>query len=92
MGKIRIALFRDSPAGHVQEDVESSPLKIAKARTQADEDGAQELEGLPSYPTQPKTAPFDQLPFIAADEVVKRDGTRGSDICMLDCHPLAKPK
>jgi hypothetical protein len=92
MGKIRIALFRDSPAGHAQEDVKSSPRKIAKAHTQPDEDEAQELEGLPSYPTQPKTARFDQLPFIAADEVVKRDGTRGSDICMLDCHPLAKQK
>jgi hypothetical protein len=92
MGKIRIAFFRDSTAGHVQEDVESLPLKTAKAHAQADEDKAQELEGLPSYPTQSKTVRFDQLPFIAADEVVKRDGTRGSDICMLDCHPLAKHK
>jgi hypothetical protein len=92
MGKIRIAFFRDSTAGHVQEDVESLPLKTAKAHAQADEDKAQKLEGLPSYPTQHRTVRFDQLPFIAADEVVKRDGTRGSDICMLDCHPLAKHK
>jgi hypothetical protein len=89
MGKIRIALFRDSTAEHVQEDVAPLPLKTAKAHSQADEDKAQELEGLPSYPTQPKTARFDQLPFITADEVVKRDGTRGSDICMLDFYPLA---
>ena len=92
MGRIRIAFFRDLTAGHVQEDVESLPLKTAKAHAQADEDKAQELEGLPSYPTQPKTARFDQLPFITADEVVKRDGTRGSDICMLDCYPSAKHK
>jgi hypothetical protein len=92
MGKIRIAFFRDSTAGHIQEDVESLQLKTAKAHAQADEDKAQELEGLPSYPTQPKTAQFAQLPFIAADEVVKRDGTRGSDICTLEFHPLAKHK
>jgi len=81
MGKIRINLFRSTATDHDHEIAEPLAPKKAQLPAQLEDDRALELEGLPSYPTQPITTQLEQLPFIAAEEVVKRDGTRGSDVC-----------